>query len=123
MTGTNKTTPFGISTDYIDDAAAKITNTTDITIPIKTELVVEINLCFYSHLIPHIETILRYPLYTINYQFSLPPIHHILSIIFHNMEMEDITIPRNSDIFTIQFPSKYPIALIQTTKNITDIIL
>ena len=33
------------------------------------------------------------------------------------METEDITIPRNSDIFTIQFPSKYPIALIQTTQQ------
>ena len=31
--------------------------------------------------------------------------------------MEDITIPKNSDIFTIQFPSKYPIALIQTTQK------
>ena len=30
------------------------------------------------------------------------------------MENKDINIPKNSDIFTIQFPSKYPIALIQT---------
>ena len=31
------------------------------------------------------------------------------------METEDITIPQNTDIFTIQFPTKYPIALIPTT--------
>ena len=33
------------------------------------------------------------------------------------MEIEDIIIPKNSDIFTIQFPSKYPIALIPTTQK------
>ena len=31
------------------------------------------------------------------------------------METEDITIPKSSEIFTIQFPSKYTIALITTT--------
>merc|ERR1711954_406053 len=77
----------------------------------------DINLCLHSHLLPQIETILRYPLYTINYQFSLPPIRHVSSIIFHNMEMEDIIIPKNSDIFTIQFPMKYPIVLIPTTQK------
>merc|ERR1711954_14714 len=86
--------------------------------PSKTKLVVDIKLlCFYSHLIPQIETILRYPLYTINYQFYLPPVHQISNIIFHNMETEDINIHKGSDIFTIQFLSKYPIALTQTTKQ------
>ena len=33
------------------------------------------------------------------------------------MEIEDIIIPKNSDIFTIQFPSNYPIALIPTTQR------
>merc|ERR1712081_41367 len=58
-----------------------------------------------------------YPLYTINYQFSLPPVQKISNIIFHNIETEDINIPKHSDIFTIQFPSRYPIALIQTTQQ------
>merc|ERR1712081_144621 len=58
-----------------------------------------------------------YPLYTINYQFSLPPVQKISNIIFHNIETEDINIPKHSNIFTIQFPSKHPIALIQTTQQ------
>merc|ERR1711954_66026 len=77
----------------------------------------DINLCLHSHLLPQIETILRYPLYTINYQFSLPPIHHVSSIIFNDMEMEDIIITKNSDIFTIKFPSKFPIILIPTAQK------
>ena len=82
LTDTNETTPFEIVTDNNDDAATKLINSTEIIIPSKTKLVVKINLCFHSHLIPQIETILRYPLYTINYQFLLPPIHHISCIIF-----------------------------------------
>ena len=45
----------------------------------------------------------------------MPPIHNVSSIIFHNMETKHITIPQNTDIFTIQFPTKYPISLIPTT--------
>merc|ERR1712115_479074 len=40
-----------------------------------------------------------------------------MSIIFNKMEIEEIIIPKHSDIFTKQFPSKYPISLIQTTKK------
>merc|ERR1712112_228772 len=115
LTEVDEPSPFQIDTDDIDDAAIKITTTIDIIMPSKTKLIADISLCFHSHLLPQIETILRYPLYTINYQFSLPPIHNVSSIIFHNMETEDITIPQNTDIFTIQFPTKYPIALIPTT--------
>ena len=110
-------TTYQIVTDNNDDAAIKIVNITDINLPSKTKLIVDIKLCFYSHLIPQIETLLRYPLYTINYQFSLPPVHQISQVIFHNMENKDINIPKKLDIFTIQFPSKYPISLIQTTRQ------
>merc|ERR1712081_78976 len=122
LTNANEQPLFQIDIDNSDDAATKVKNTTEIIIPSRTKLVIDINLCLHSHLLPQIETVLRYPLYTINYQFSLPPIHHVTSIIFNNMEWEEIIIPKHSDIFAIQFPSKYPISLIQTThKSMTSL--
>merc|ERR1711954_124692 len=72
LTNTNENPLFQIDIDNSDDAATKVKNTTEIIIPSKMKLVIDINLCLHSHLLPQIETILRYPLYTINYQFSLP---------------------------------------------------
>ena len=86
MNNTDDTSNFIVFTVDDDDAAIKIVNIVDINLPSNTKLIVDIKLCFYSHLIPQIETILRYPLYTINYQFSLPPVHQVSHVIFHNME-------------------------------------
>ena len=58
LTEVDEHSPFQIDTDDNDDAAIKITTTIDIIIPSKTKLIADISLCFHSHLLPQIETIL-----------------------------------------------------------------
>ena len=48
LTDTEDISNCTILTDNDDDAATMIINTTDIHIPSKTKLIIDINLCFYS---------------------------------------------------------------------------
>ena len=58
LNDTDNISNFTIVTDDNDDAAIKILNIRDINLPSKMKLFVDIKLCFYSHLISQIETLL-----------------------------------------------------------------